>query len=233
MEILPKMFIVDIGLYLKEHDALVITDLQLGYEGQMLSAGIFVPKFQLKDMKERLKKIIKLVKPSKIIINGDFKHEFGRISREEWKESLDMIDFLEKNSEELILIEGNHDNIFEPIARKRKLEIKKELLLGSIFLTHGDKEKPIPEEAKTIVIGHEHPALALRKMERVEKFKCFLKGRYNRYDLIVLPSFNPSTTGSDILSEKIMSPYIKDLDNFQVYAVEDKIYPFGKVKDLQ
>ena len=39
--------------------------------------------------------------------------------------------------------------------------------------------------------------------------------------------------GTDILRDKILSPLLKqNLDNFEVFAVEDKIYKFGKLKNL-
>ncbi|HIH13976.1 MAG TPA: hypothetical protein HA224_01850 [Nanoarchaeota archaeon] len=51
-------------------------------------------------------------------------------------------------------------------------------------------------------------------------------------NLIVLPSFNPLKEGVDVLSEKIKSPFIKNLSNFEVFAVAEpgKVLYFGKVK---
>ena len=48
-----------------------------------------------------------------------------------------------------------------------------------------------------------------------------------------MPSFNPLTEGSDVTRERFLSPYLKQgITEFQVYVVEDKVYSFGKVKDL-
>jgi putative SbcD/Mre11-related phosphoesterase len=86
----------------------------------------------------------------------------------------------------------------------------------------------------TIIIGHEHPAVSLVSGSRTERYKCFLKGKFSRKDLIVTPSCNMLIEGTDILKEKLLSPILKnvDLKNFEAYIVEDKIYDFGKVKDL-
>jgi len=40
--------------------------------------------------------------------------------------------------------------------------------------------------------------------------------------------------GTDILKEQILSPFLQqNLDNFDVYVFEDKVYEFGKLKGLR
>ncbi|GAG34601.1 unnamed protein product, partial [marine sediment metagenome] len=69
---------------------------------------------------------------------------------------------------------------------------------------------------------------------RVELVKCFLKGKYKRKELIVMPSFNLVSEGTDILKEELLSPFLhQNINNFDVYVVEDKVYGFGKVRDLK
>ena len=36
-----------------------------------------------------------------------------------------------------------------------------------------------------------------------------------------------------VLKEKLLSPYIKSIDSFQVYAIADEIYDFGKISQLR
>jgi hypothetical protein len=70
---------------------------------------------------------------------------------------------------------------------------------------------------------------------RVERYKCFLKGKYNKSVLIVQPSFHSSVEGSDITKEKVKHPLIKDFSDFEVFVVDDarkKVLGFGKVKNL-
>ena len=101
---------------------------------------------------------------------------------------------------------------------------------------HGNKipNKELLKDVSTIIIGHEHPAVSLKEVPRVEKFKCFLKGRYKGKDLIVQPSFNPIIEGTDLLRDEILSPFLQQsLDNFDVFVVEDKIYKFGALKNLR
>ena len=234
MEIEDGIGITGYGIHIKKENVLVISDLQIGYEQTLISAGVFIPKFQNKDMEELIKKTVNGRKFDKIVINGDFKHEFARINSQEWQDSLKIINLLKRSCKSLVLVKGNHDKAIAPIANKNGLEVVDGLLVGNVFLVHGDKLVDIPSEADIVVIGHEHPAVGLRKDDiRVERFKCFLKGRYKGKDIIVLPSFNPVTQGTDILVEKLLSPFLeKGLKNFEVYISEDKVYYFGLVKDL-
>ena len=230
--------IIDLGLLLKNENILVLADFHIGYEEALNKQGILVPRFQFRDVIKRLGKILselKKIKLEKIIINGDIKHEFGTISEQEWRETLRLLDFLTKFCDEIILIKGNHDTIIGPIAKKKNIKIVEHFLVGNVLIVHGHKipNKNILKKAKIIVIGHEHPAISLREDVRIEKFKCFLKGKYKRKKLIVMPSFCLATEGTDILKEKLLSPFLdQDLRNFEVSVVADKVYEFGKLKNL-
>jgi len=230
--------IIDLGLLLKNEKILVLSDFHIGYEEALNKQGILVPKFQFKDIIKRLTKIfsrLKKDKIKKIIINGDIKHEFGTISEQEWRETLRLLDFLTKFCDEIILVKGNHDTIIGPIAKKKNVSVVDYYFAGDVLVTHGHKipNKNILKKAKTIVIGHEHPAISLRENIRTEKFKCFLKGKYKGKSLVVMPSFCLVTEGTDILKEKLLSPFLdQDLKNFDVFVVADKVYDFGKLKNL-
>ncbi|MBS3140204.1 metallophosphoesterase [Candidatus Woesearchaeota archaeon] len=100
-------------------EILVINDLHLGYEEALHIKGILVPRFQLEEIMNIMARILTAAKPKKIIINGDLKHEFGTVLRQEWMEVLQFFDFLLKKCPEIIVIKGNHDQIIKPIAEKR------------------------------------------------------------------------------------------------------------------
>jgi len=225
--------IIKTSLYLKKEKVLVISDLHLGYEEMLMKSGVLLPKFQLNEILIQLEDILKQTgKLNKVVITGDIKHEFGTISEQEWREILKLFDFLQKNADEIVMIKGNHDIILEPIAEKRNIIVEQDFTLGDYFITHGDEIKET--KSKTIIIGHEHPAIVLREENRAEKFKCFLVGKYKKHTLIVLPSFNPLIEGTDILSGETLSPYLdQNLDNFSVYVVGDKSYYFDKLKRLR
>ncbi len=232
---LKNAFIIDLAL--KINDCLIISDLHLGYEQSLNAEGIMIPKFQYPHIVNRLNEIKQKSSCNKIIVNGDLKHEFGQISRQEWTETLKFLDYLKSNFEEIILIKGNHDNFTKFIADKMDLLVYENYSIDNSLITHGDKipTKLNDYNVENIVIGHEHPCIGLRSGERIEKIKCYLKGEYKDWNLIVMPSFNFVTEGSDILQEKPLSPFLKkiNMDEFEVYAIEDfEVFHFGKVKNI-
>ncbi|AEG17802.1 metallophosphoesterase [Methanobacterium paludis] len=227
--------IVDLALVIRNN--LIISDLHLGYEEALNAEGIMVPKFQYQKIIARLEKIISQTDCSRVIVTGDLKHEFGKITRQEWGETLNFIEFLKKHFEEVVLIKGNHDNFTKFIAKKTGLAVYDSFSTGDFLLLHGDKVPVNVEKISenTIIIGHEHPCIGIRSGERLEKIKCFLNGGFKGKNLVVMPSFNFITEGSDVLHEKPLSPFLKNniINDFEVFGVENfEILYFGKIKDI-
>ena len=230
--------IIDLALYLPSYKTIIFSDFHIGYEEMLTQRGIFIPRFQFKDTIKRLDRIFSKLKSKKlktIVINGDLKHEFGVISTQEWREVLKLIDYFSKKCQKIILVKGNHDVKLGPIARKRNVELVKNYTINNILISHGDGIDAESKDAKTIIIGHDHPAIRLRDKSRTETFKCFLKGKWKRKMLIVQPSFNVLVEGSDVLQEEFLSPYLhQPIRNFEVYVVSEKeILYFGRVKNLK
>ncbi len=229
MEILPGIEIIDLALWIQKEKTLIISDLHLGYEEMLERQGVLTPRFQLKDMIGQLEHIMKRVHPQTIVINGDLKHEFGNILGQEWHDILRLFEYLEKNCSEIVIVKGNHDIFLGPLTKKKNIQLVTYFQQNDLLIAHGDK---IIDAGKTIIIGHDHPAITLRDKVKTEKYKCFLRGKWKRKNLIVMPSFNPLTKGMDVKQGKLLSPYLTQIKNFEVYVVEDRTYYFGKVKDV-
>ena len=280
MEIAPGIETVDLSLYLPASKTLIFADFHIGFEESLEREGVFVPRFQLKDVLARLNRIFEQIygrstvskadrfssSPLKvgggenrlkgagrreqgaiktIVINGDLKHEFGEISRQEWNDCLSLIDFLATKCEQIVLVKGNHDTILGPIARKRNLEVVDSYTIDNSFITHGDKlpKKELAKNIKTVIIGHEHPAVSLTEAAKTERYKCFLKGAWKGKSrgagsrtLIVQPSFNLVVEGADVAKQKLLSPFLqKSISSFEVFVVDEKkgeILAFGKLKNI-
>ena len=234
MEIHPSIHAIDLGLYLSEHKVLIICDVHVGYEDSLVNTGLLLPAMQAKDIKDRLAYLFAKVPVDTLVINGDFKHQFGRSSRQEWKESIDILEFATSKVKKVILVQGNHDPAIHPIARRVNCEVVQEFCAGNILVTHGDE---VPARlADVIIMGHEHPAIVLRDKAKSEKYKCFLKGKFMRKVLIVQPSFHVLTQGTNVLTEKLLSPLIGSIGSFEVFIVDDvhhEVLRFGKVRDLE
>ncbi len=231
MEISKGIEIRDCCLWLKKEKILILNDLHLGYEEALHRRGILVPKFQLQEILFQLEKILQEVTPKIVIINGDLKHEFGTVLRQEWNDVLVFLDFLLKRTFNIIIIRGNHDPTLKYIAEKRALTIATEYRCGDTLIVHGDEL--VTTDAKRIIIGHEHPAVTLREGSKWEKYKCFLKGTWKRKELIAVPSFNPLLEGTDILKEELLSPFLNNIKNFHIYITnKGEVYEFRTVKEL-
>lgn len=251
---------------------LIISDIHIGYEESLNRQGILVPRVFFKETMKRLAKSIDAIKNTEIknkkpehkkfdavILNGDLKDEFGRISETEWRHALRFFDYLATITKRIVIVKGNHDVAIGPLARKRNIEladfyffeIKRPPLKDihykkfknnsieplKILVIHGDSlpSKSCLKKADLIIIGHVHPAVQIRDAVRAETFKCYLVGRFRNKTLIVQPSANVATEGSNVLQERSKSPFLTDafLRSCDVYIVGDKIYPFGKLRRLQ
>ena len=237
MKIAKDLEIIDLAL--KYKDTLIISDLQIGIEEGMQDQGIFVPVYQFDDVFARLQKIVEKTKAKRIIINGDLKHEFGSITNQEWRYILRILDYLLEKMD-VIIVKGNHDIVIKPIASKRDVKVVDYYKIDDILILHGHNIIDEVKRAKTLIIGHGHPAVRLRSKVRSEKYKCYIKGSFlekssqKEKTLIVMPSFNMLSEGTDVLDGEVLGPFLKqNLDDFEVYVVEDRVYRFGKIKELR
>ncbi|MBI4918778.1 metallophosphoesterase [archaeon] len=232
MEIIKEILINGSALYLKKHQTIVISDLHLGYEGYLEKRGVLVPRFQLKDTIVQIKELLNKFKVKRVILNGDVKHEFGKILSQEWKDITKLFHIL--NDYEVIVVKGNHDVILYPITDKKNITLVPEYRIDDVLFIHGDYAPKLDKKIKTIIMGHEHPAISFKEKGRVERYKCFLKGEYLSKTLIVQPSFNPLIEGSDVMKEQFLSPLLKDLSDFEIMAIyKEKVLNFGKLNKLR
>lgn len=234
MEVHPGIEITDLALFLKKPKVLVVSDLHVGFEESLARKGVLVPRFQYKDVIDRLEQIFARTKADVVVLNGDLKHEFGPPSKQEWKELTRLMDYLSRKCKEVIIVKGNHDVGIGPLARKKEIRVVDEYVTDDVVIVHGDAR---PKTKKPVVVmGHEHTAITLREGARAEKYKCFLKGKHGKSTLITMPSFNTLTEGTDVTKEKLLSPLLQqDLSDFEVFvwdARNKEALCFGTVNDL-
>ena len=102
--------LMDLALYLKKEQILIIGDIHLGYEESLSQQGVLVPRFQLEETIKRLEKILKKLKIKEVVITGDLKHEFGKILYTESRDTLQFLVFFLKKYKVTIL-KGNQNTI--------------------------------------------------------------------------------------------------------------------------
>lgn len=217
-------------VYLPKHKTNVFSDLHIGLEGTMTDKGMMMHGF-FNDQLKKIKSILSTYECDQVILNGDIKHKFGEISEIEWSQLRRLFDLLK--GKKVIIIKGNHDNMILPIGKKKGIAVKNFMIIGHILICHGDKIIETKRKYDKIIIGHEHPSIKLQNKSRIEQYKCFLAGKWKDKKLIVMPSSTFASYGNDVLHEKPLSPYLKNIDDFKIYICHDKIYDFGKIKDLK
>lgn len=205
------------GIFISELKALVISDIHLGYEQSLRNAGNFLPNLQIEELKKRLESMILKFKPQKIIICGDVKHNFSKNTIQELVELKNFFTFFEKLGLKLILIEGNHDKFLKTITSKHGFQVYEFYEEGKYVFVHGDKDFPL-EKGKTLIMGHEHPAISLKDEIGVNHtFKCFLEIESNYSKIIVLPAFSTLFPGSDVMRQNhFMSPILRKLEGNKI-----------------
>jgi len=205
-------------LYIPVQNAVVIADLHLGYEGVLRMEGVAMPRYQEKVIMEQLASIIEKYEPGKVIVNGDFKHNFGRNLRQEWHEVSNVLKFLCRKRD-VVLIRGNHDNFLKTIASKFDVTMADKYDMNGVTIEHGHKYV----EGKRMIIAHEHPSIKLRdKVGATISLPCYLYSD----EIIVMPAFSPLASGTDVSSADAgdyLSPTLKkrNMDEFKVLAISD------------
>jgi putative SbcD/Mre11-related phosphoesterase len=232
-------------LFFPEKGILAVGDLHLGYEYQLQQSGVLIPEQQIEEVIEELKTIFNEIKEKKfklkkIVFIGDIKHSFSY----EWKEKNyfnEVINFLKSyvKDKDIILIKGNHDTIDYSFSDR----LQDYYIEGDLAFCHGHElfMEILDKKIKTIIMGHLHPSVIISDKQNIkrEKYKCFLIGKFNKKEIIIMPSFLSTIEGTTINSlEYEYEDYFsiiprKTLMAFEVYVVGEKeVYSFGKISKL-
>jgi|Deesub1362B_J571_1020462.scaffolds.fasta_scaffold00192_50 hypothetical protein len=209
----------------------IISDLHLGMESVLQERGFALPRVQIREVIKSFEEIVEKYDIERLVIAGDFKHEFSRNMPYEWE---DVEEFLSNFSElEILAVRGNHDNFLAAILAKRGIELVESVEIGGYTVVHGHKEIDSMKAGK-IIMGHEHPVVRVRYEGGIYTFPCYLRYRDRGKEIIVLPAFSPIVSGSDVLSiDFFLSPLLPDVEDVEVYAIEDDVFYLGRVKELR
>jgi len=219
-------------LYIPWHRMLVMADLHLGFEeaasrgltyslrGGNRYAGIFLPRIQLRRVLGYLDEVSGSLSIERVVINGDLKHAFDRLLRQEREETTLLVKaLLERGIKEVTVVRGNHDNFIKPVLRRLGVDFidSLEISIGDkrILFTHGH-ESVETSGRDIIIIGHEHPSL---RCMGVYRFPVFMRIPLDTGGiLVVMPASGPYHPGVNVslIKEEYLSPIIRD------HAVLDK-----------
>ena len=227
--------------YIKSLNSIVVADLHLGYEGVMSKRGAFLPKVNLRKIKENMSRALAATKASSVIVDGDIKNEFSNVDVEEFNELYELVNFFKGLNVKLVLVKGNHDNFVDRYKGSFGIEIaRQQVKIGDYLFFHGEEMPRGVKGARMLIMGHEHPAIGIPNAIGIrKKLRCFLYGKYMGIPLLVLPAMNYFATGTEVNiqpKDSLLSPIFKHLDIDSMHAIAvgfGETIDFGTVEKLR
>lgn len=164
----------------EEKKILLISDVHLGKVAHFRKHGIGIPKNAINENFVRLDAVLHLFDATIIIFLGDLFH--SKINTE-W----DMFaQWIRSISQQVILVEGNHDIIDKEFYTQLNIEICNELVIADFLFTH----HPTENEGFFNFCGHIHPAIKLRGLGRqFLSLPCF----FRKTNQLIFPAFGEFT----------------------------------------
>lgn len=199
---------------------LYIADLHIGIEREYWRAGVRVSGLSRKT-RELLEKILDRTKPKRIIVAGDLKHNIPDFTQRE-AEDVQRIAELLKSQGELIIVKGNHDGDLEKILPNTAIYPGSGLEENGVYVLHGHaRPAEDAKNAKMIVMGHIHPAVAFRHKFGIQMEKVFLFAEWRSVPVLVLPAFSPIITGVDVSKqENMIGPIAKEFGRAEAFLLD-------------
>ena len=144
-----------------EERVLVAADLHLGLEHELWLGGVSIPS-QTEKILVRLLGFLAEVKPDRLLLLGDIKHNVPKTS---WQEKREIPEFLRRLSAQVLVevVPGNHDsNLADMAPLGVRVRPSSGFVLDGVGYFHGHTW---PDEkvmrADSLVAGHLHPAIRL------------------------------------------------------------------------
>jgi len=142
---------------------LIIGDLHIGWEASLNEHGIHIPS-QTPRLLERLREVVEIVDPIRMIILGDIKHSIVKMRYMDWHDIPLFFETLTNLVGEVWVVPGNHDGNLEALISQN---VKVLTVSGATFdrevgIIHGHAwPKPEILGCNSIIMGHLHPMIAL------------------------------------------------------------------------
>ncbi len=208
IEILPRVWLDHRrGLYLEEHGLLAVADLHLGYAWAHRYRGQMLPLGGGDRIGERLGELLSCYQPRQLVLLGDLVHRAVPVSElvNDFQSLLE--DLSRKCATKLIV--GNHDRGLGKLAGVQPVELLPSHRAGAFLLLHGDRQAEPADagERATLIMGHEHPVIALGDGVKAARFPCFLVSE----QALVLPAFSLWSSGATVGSQPFMSELLKGI----------------------
>jgi len=236
MQLLP-IFGAPLLLAEGEQRVLVAADLHIGIEHELWLEGVSVPS-QTGKMLERLLGCLDEIRPDRLLLLGDVKHNVPRTS---WQERREVPDFLSRiaGKVKVDVVPGNHDGDLADLAPPGvRMRPSSGFVLDGVGYFHGHTW---PDErvmrAKSLVAAHLHPAVRLvDRLGHSPTSPVWVRARLRREaveehygfsaqtEIIVAPAFNPLCGGLPLNEpvEDMRGPLLAmaDIEAARIYLLD-------------
>jgi metallophosphoesterase superfamily enzyme len=227
---------------------LVAADLHLGLEHELWLGGVSIPS-QTGKMLGDLRGQLAEIKPDRLVLLGDVKHNLPRTS---WQELREVPSFLEKLSlqTEVEIAIGNHDvGLAEMASGTARVHPSTGFVLDGVGYFHGHTwPDPSLFRASLLIAAHLHPAVRLidplgHPQTRRAWIRAHLSAKAGSHygievpslELVIVPAFNRLCGGLSLneLTEEERGPLptMADLNGARAYLLDGT--DLGRVEEIR
>jgi len=234
---------------------LVIADVHLGIEWELYHRGFSIPS-QVEKRKKRMLEYILSVKPDRIVLLGDIKHNVPRTS---WQEKKEVPDFLKTLAAyaPIDIVPGNHDGDIEVLVSENvSIHGVRGFVLDGVGYFHGHTWPDMELlSTRQVIMSHNHPTVRLKdtlghavsepvwiKTRFIEKA---IKGYFGDIiwsdpEVIIMPAFNELCGGipfNESIHEDLLGPVFSnhaiELEKASVFLLDGtNLGTIGNIKKL-
>lgn len=172
------------GMYLPDHDVLLVADLHFEKGSSFARNGQFLPPYDTRETLAALADAIARLRPRAVIALGDSFHDVGGPDRLGGLERAALQEA--QTGREWIWVTGNHDRTLPPDIGGAVLD---EMELGPLILRH----EPV-EGAGNEIAGHLHPVGKVVMRGRGVRRRCFVTDGSR----CVMPAFGAYAGGLNV-----------------------------------
>lgn len=238
-----------------EFKTLVVADIHLGIEWELYQSGFSIPS-QVEKRKRRIKDCIEKVKPERIVLLGDIKHNVPITS---WQEKDEVPEFLKELASfaSVDIVPGNHDGDIEQLVPENvTVHGMRGFVLDGVGYFHGHTW-PHAElfSAAHVVMSHNHPAIRFTdalghsvsepvwiRTHFIEKAirKHYGNIEYSNPEVIIMPAFNELCGGvpfNESVHEELLGPVFAnnaiELEKARAFLLDGtELGTIGRIKKL-